>query len=61
MEQVKDFYEILGVPRNASVKEINKAFKRLARKYHPDVNPGDKEAERRFKEITEAHNVLTDP
>lgn len=61
MNQVRDYYEVLGVPRSASEKEIRKAYKRLARKYHPDVNPGDPEAERRFKEITEAHNVLTDP
>ena len=60
MDQAKDFYDVLGVPRSASEKDIRKAYKRLARKYHPDVNPGDAEAERRFKEITEAHNVLTD-
>ncbi|MBM3474021.1 MAG: molecular chaperone DnaJ [Armatimonadetes bacterium] len=61
MDQARDFYDVLGVPRSAAEKDIRKAYKRLARKYHPDVNPGDKEAERRFKEITEAHNVLTDP
>jgi molecular chaperone DnaJ len=60
MNPPKDYYETLGVPRSAPKKEIHKAYKRLARKYHPDVNPGDAEAERRFKEITEAHNVLSD-
>jgi molecular chaperone DnaJ len=60
MDQAKDFYDVLGVPRSASEKDLRKAYKRLARKYHPDVNPGDKAAEQRFKEITEAHNVLTD-
>jgi len=59
--EYKDYYKILGVDRNASEKEIKKAYRRLARKYHPDVNPGDKEAEERFKEINEAQEVLTDP
>jgi len=59
--EYKDYYKILGVDRNASEKEIKKAYRRLARKYHPDVNPGDKQAEERFKEINEAHEVLTDP
>lgn len=57
----KDYYKILGVDRKASEKEIKSAYRKLARKYHPDVNPGDKEAEARFKEINEAHAVLTDP
>jgi len=57
----KDYYKILGVPRTASDKEIRAAFRRLARKYHPDVNPGDRSAEERFKEISEAHDVLSDP
>lgn len=57
----KDYYETLGVGRNASQKDIQSAFRRLARKYHPDVNPGDKQAEQRFKEISEAHDVLSDP
>ncbi|HEX4213232.1 MAG TPA: J domain-containing protein [Candidatus Dormibacteraeota bacterium] len=61
MPQTKDFYESLGVDRNASQKDIQSAFRRLARKYHPDVNPGDKSAEQRFKEISEAHDVLSDP
>jgi len=59
--EYKDYYEILGVDRNASQKEIKKAYRRLARKYHPDVNPGDKQAEEHFKEINEAQEVLTDP
>ncbi|MFB0547258.1 MAG: DnaJ C-terminal domain-containing protein [Anaerolineae bacterium] len=59
--EYKDYYKILGVSRNATEKEIKRAYRRLARKYHPDVNPGNKEAEERFKEINEAHEVLTDP
>lgn len=56
----QDYYEILGVKRDAKPEEIKKAYRRLARKYHPDVNPGDKSAEERFKQITEAHDVLSD-
>lgn len=56
----KDYYQILGVPKTATEKEIKSAYRKLARKYHPDVNPNDKEAEARFKEINEAHAVLTD-
>lgn len=57
----KDYYSILGINRSASDKEIKQAYRRLARKYHPDVNPGDKSAETRFKEINEANEVLSDP
>ena len=57
----KDYYATLGVPRTATEKEIHSAFRKLARKHHPDVNQGDKDAETRFKEINEAHEVLGDP
>src|SRR4051812_49980964 len=57
----EDFYQVLGIKRDAKPEEIKKAYRRLARKYHPDVNPGDKAAEERFKLITEAHEVLSDP
>src|SRR6266513_4013991 len=60
MPKVKDYYEVLGVPRTASQKEISAAFRKLARKHHPDLNAGDKQAEMRFKEISEAHEVLSD-
>jgi curved DNA-binding protein len=61
MAKVKDYYEVLGVPRTANQKEISTAFRKLARKHHPDLNAGDKQAEARFKEISEAHDVLHDP
>lgn len=57
----KDYYATLGVAKTATDKEIKQAFRKLARKYHPDVNPGDKSAEARFKEINEANEVLSDP
>src|ERR671928_1797926 len=57
----KDYYKILGVARGASADDIRKAFRKLARKHHPDVNPGDKKAEEKFKEISEANDVLSDP
>ncbi|WP_456408966.1 DnaJ C-terminal domain-containing protein [Caldithrix abyssi] len=57
----KDYYEILGVSKTASAEEIKKAYRKLAAKYHPDKNPGDKQAEEMFKQINEAHSVLTDP
>ncbi len=57
----KDYYKILGVDKKASEKEIRQAYRKLARKYHPDVNPGDKAAEEKFKEINEANEVLSDP
>lgn len=59
--EYKDYYKVLGVSRNAPQEEISKAYKKLARKHHPDLNQGDKESEERFKEINEAHEVLKDP
>ena len=61
MATSKDYYDILGIPRNASDDEIKKAFRQLAMKYHPDRNPGDKVAEEKFKEINEAYEVLSNP
>jgi curved DNA-binding protein len=61
MPKTKDNYEVLGVPRTATQKEITAAFRKLARKHHPDLNAGDKQSEARFKEISQAHDVLSDP
>src|SRR5258708_29060345 len=60
MPKTKDYYEVLGVARTASQKEITAAFRKLARKHHPDLNAGDKQAEARFKEVSEANDVLSD-
>src|SRR6056297_3479038 len=56
-----DYYKILGVPKTASAKEVKKAYRKLARKYHPDLNPDNKEAEIKFKQVNETHEVLGDP
>src|SRR5271166_3584686 len=58
--QSKDYYAVLGVKKTATAEDIRKAFRKLARKYHPDVNPGDKKAEEKFKELSEANDVLSD-
>ena len=60
-EQKRDYYEVLGVDKNADEATIKKAYRGLAKKYHPDMNPGDAEAEKKFKEASEAYAVLSDP
>ena len=60
MAEKRDYYEVLGVPRQASPEDIKKAYRKLAKKYHPDINPGDKNAEAKFKEVNEAYSVLSD-
>lgn len=59
--QKRDYYEVLGINKNADEKEIKRAYRKLAKKYHPDINPGDKQAEQKFKEVTEAYNILSNP
>lgn len=60
MAAKRDYYEVLGVPRGSSAEDIKKAFRTLAKKYHPDASPNNKEAEEKFKEINEAYEVLSD-
>ena len=61
MAEKRDYYEVLGLSKGASDDEIKRAFKKMAKKYHPDLNPGNKEAEAKFKEINEAYQTLSDP
>ena len=61
MADKRDYYEVLGIRKGASEAEIKKAYRKMAMKYHPDKNPGDKEAEEKFKEANEAYAVLSDP
>ena len=61
MAEKRDYYEVLGVDRNADEETIKRAYRKLAKKYHPDVNPGDKDAAEKFAEASEAYSVLSDP
>lgn len=61
MAEKRDYYEVIGVSKTASEDEIKKAYRKLAKQYHPDLNPNDKEAEAKFKEVNEAYEVLSDP
>ena len=61
MTATRDYYEVLGINRDADDKAIKKAYRKLAKKYHPDINPGDANAEAKFKEITEAYEILSNP
>ena len=61
MAAKRDLYEVLGISKIADEKTIKKAYRKLAKKYHPDMNPGDKTAEQKFKEATDAYNILSDP
>ena len=61
MADKRDYYEVLGLSKGASESEIKSAFRKMALKYHPDRNPGDKEAEEKFKEVNEAYGILSDP
>ena len=61
MADKRDYYEVLGVNKNATENEIKRAYRKVAKKYHPDMNPGDKNAEEKFKEASEAYEVLSDP
>ncbi len=60
-EQKRDYYEVLGVDKGADEETLKKAYRKLAKKYHPDANPGDKTAEAKFKEASEAYAILSDP